>query len=171
MINNTNAGQRNSHNYQLDIVAPNGKTVSEHFGTLEDLAHAVCNAHQSDHDARGSLRAYSHRGKKLNVLLLTNQGRAARNSWNWRPVLYRPKDFVREGTVPGISKWRGGPSSRNHKSMNERRLNGAFFVEEGELECRATRRDSYLFCSWDGRARSIERCWKSQHKGIKNWDR
>lgn len=171
MINNTNAGQRNSQNYVLDIVSPSGSMVSKFFSSLEDLARGVYLQHTSDHESRAFLRAYSARGKKLDVVLLAAKGGNNGRSYWWERPMRRPKDYVRTGTVEGISKWRGGPSYRNHKSMNERRLNGSFIVEEGEIECRATRRDTYLFCSWDGRARSTEKCWKSQHKGLKSWDR
>ncbi|KWT98125.1 hypothetical protein APY03_0796 [Variovorax sp. WDL1] len=70
----------------------------------------------------------------------------------------------------GIRKWRGGPTYRNCATMAQRRQNAAWHPEEGEVECRATRRDAYLFHSWDGRPRGVERSWKSQHKGRKAWD-
>jgi hypothetical protein len=178
----TSARPRKGIPYHLDIVAANGGTQTRYFDTLPELSQAVKGAwHNHDWQRRfeptpehttawaeAHLRAYSRRGKALDVPTLYAN---ARPTWCGLGR-YPSRGYTRRrGSVYAISKWRGGPSYRNSRTMPERRLNAAWCVEEGEVECRPTRRDAYLFNSWDGRARATERGWKSQRKGRKAWDR
>jgi hypothetical protein len=189
----TNAGQRNGYGYQLDTRAEWGGGVqSTYYKTLDELAWATYQAMCArehvyatqnpmtpwrDRKERAMLwliqtaRACSLRGKSLDIGTLCDMGpscnprRFLRNRWSSQGYVRR------QGPVPGTSKWRGGPSYRNERVMAMRRQNMGWLPEEGEVECRARHRDRYTYISMDGRARAVQRCWKSQHKGRKAWDR
>lgn len=181
-----NAGQRNGRCYQLELIADNGGKQTQYFDSLEDLARAAYSARlnrerydrfayyydylpaRTDHWVLSHMRACSFRGKALDVLTLCTWG-ATLGRYRYR---YCSNGYVRrKGSVPGIRKWRGGPRYRHSHTMALRRQNAGWLVEEGEVECRPCQRDTYLYHSWDGRHRPVERCWKSQHKGRKAWDR
>lgn len=180
-----NAGQRNGRPYQLDVIADNGAKTTQFFDTLEALALAACNAKhprerydiasyyyattpRTNHWVQTHLRAFSFRGKELDVLALCAWGGQHRYRYRSR---YLVGYIRRQGPVPGIGGYRGGPSYKNCRSTAERRLNAAWLPEEGEPETRACRRDNYLYHSWDGRPRPTQRCWKEQRRGRKSWDR
>lgn len=183
MIHSIPAGQRNG--YFLDILAPNGGVRTVVCATLDELASELKTAciqllwaagypswgdlsEARRHVAVTRLRAHSHRGKPLDVLALFHRPAVLRRFSRRLP---RCGHVWRGGPVFGIRKRRGGRSHTNIATMAERRLNALWLTEEGEVECRPDRRDSVLFCSRDGRQRSTERCWKSQLKGCKAWDR
>ena len=184
MTSYTTAGLRNGQNYQLDYFADNGNVTTQYFETLQELAKAICGLKydservnrwlmlnglsRSDYWLTTRVRATSHRGRALDVLTLSETASKAFNTYGIWSV---PGYVRRAGPVHGISKSRGGRHSRHCKSMGERRMNIGWLPEEGEVECRAVRRESYLYDTWDGRWRNNERCWKSQHRGLKSWDR
>lgn len=185
----TNAGQRNGPTYQLDFIDVHGQPgvwVTQYFDSLEALARAAYAVYsrRASNDrwiyyddyrpeltgrwVQLNLRAYSRRGRPLDVLALCHWGERLHTRWYG----YAPRGYVRrQGPVPGIHKWRGGGSYRNCQAQAARRQALAWLPEEGEPPVRATRRANYLYDSWDGRARPTERCWKSQHKGRKAWQR
>lgn len=159
-------------NYQWQPV------TEQEFASLEELAKAASyNAYTLERNASSWMplesqavrqKALSPRGKLLNIVELVSWGRRLRQTNYWS----RYGQFVfRSGPVSCISKWRGGSSTRNCQTQNERRGTAMVLREEGEVAARAVRHDSYLPSSWDGRRRIVQRCWKSQHKGCKSWDR
>ena len=183
MIHSIPAGQRNG--YFLDILEPHGGVRTVARATLDELANEVKTAcvhlfWAEGHASWGGLseakrrlavmrlRAYSQRGKPVDVLPLLHRPEVPRCFSRRFP---RCGHAWRGGPVFGIRKRRGGRSHPNIATMAERRLNALWLIDEGEVECRPDRRDSRLFCSRDGRQRSTERCWKSQLKGRKAWDR
>lgn len=113
--------------------------------------------------------ATSARGKLLDMAELVAWGQRLRWS-GYRTGRYGNYVF-RSGPVTGTRKWRGGSSTRNCQTQGERRGTALVLREDGEVPARAVRCDSYLPSSWDGRRRIVQRCWKSQHKGCKSWDR
>ena len=153
--------------------------VSEQcFATLEELARA---ASSSSYYLQRSLsdgyrlwneavrqRATGPRDKQLVLEDLVAWGRRLRYSSYYRG--YGSYVF-RNGPVSGVRKWRGGSSTTNARTQSERRLNAMVVKEDGEVSTRAARLGFNLPCSWDGRPRNNERCWKSQHRGGKSWDR
>lgn len=185
MTSYTPAGQRKSHSYQLDIIADNGGKQTQFFDSLEDLAKAARDAcyprenydypayyyasnPRSAHWVQTHLRASSLRGNALDVLTLCEWGGATRRYYRYGSL----DGYVRrQGPVPGIHGYSGGPSYKNCRTMAERRLNASRMADEGEPECRPRRRDTYLFNSWDGRPRPTPRCWKQQSRGRKAGDR
>lgn len=164
--------------YKLIGLNYQGVPVSGHdYETLEDLARAASSA--SYYLARNAeswmplpsqavrQKAVSPRGKLLNLDELVAWGRRLR----WTGYYSRYAYVFRNGPVSGIRKWRGGSSNTNARTQSERRLNAMVVKEDGEVSTRAARLGFNLPCSWDGRPRNNERCWKSQHKGGKSWAR
>lgn len=164
--------------YKLIGLNYQGVPVSDHdYETLEDLARAASSA--SYYLARNAeswmplpsqavrQKAVSPRGKLLNLDELVAWGRRLR----WAGYYSRYAYVFRNGPVSGIRKWRGGSSNTNARTQSERRLNAMVVKEDGEVSTRAARLGFNLPCSWDGRPRNNERCWKSQHKGGKSWAR
>jgi hypothetical protein len=150
----------------------------QQFSTLEELAKAAVSA---DYYAKANLRsilppfdqavrlkALNPSDKVLSVEELVAWGRRLRQT---EYLSRRHAHVFREGPVQGIRKWRGGYGVRNHRVQAERRDNHLVVFEDGEVSARATRCGGYLPNSWDGRRRIVQRCWKSQHKGRKSWDR
>lgn len=164
--------------YKLIGLNYQGVPVSDHdYETLEDLARAASSA--SYYLARNAeswmpltseavrQKAVSPRGKLLNLDELVAWGRRLR----WAGYYSRYAYVFRDGPVSGIRKWRGGSSNTSARTQSERRLNAMVVKEDGEVSTRAARLGFNLPCSWDGRPRINERCWKSQHKGGKSWAR
>lgn len=115
-----------------------------------------------------SQRAYGPRNKPLVIEELVAWGRRLRYTCYYG----RYGNYVfRRGPVSGVRKWRGGSSNSNARTQSERRLNAMVVREDGEVSTRAARLGFNLPCSWDGRNRQSERCWKSQHNGGKSWAR
>jgi hypothetical protein len=148
------------------------------YATLEELARAASSSsyylqrNMSDGyrlwNEAVQQRATGLRGKPLVLEELVAWGRRLRySSYYGRYGCY----VYRNGPVSGIRKWRGGSTNTNARTQSERRQNGMVVKEDGEVPARAVRTGFHLPCSWDGRYRQNERCWKSQHKGGKSWDR
>lgn len=158
-------------NYQGVVVSEQG------YESLEELAKAASSAaYYLEERAESWYRlpsdavrqkALSPRGKLLNIAELVAWGRRLRRSGYWS---HRAHVF-RSGPVPSTRKWRGGSGQTNCRTQAERRSNAMVVKEDGEVSVRAARLGFNLPCSWDGRYRDVERCWKSQHKGGKSWDR
>lgn len=152
---------------------------TEEFDSLEDLACAAYRAHRSlkENTHRWFLpsasavyqKALTPRGKPLAIQELVAWG--ARITWTRYSRQYRAGYVWREGSVPDLRKWRGGSNTRPYRVQGERRLNALVIIEDGEVPARVTRRGYGLPDSRDGRPRTRQRSWKSQHKGCKNWDR
>ena len=152
--------------------------LEQRFATLEELAISASGMARevaqnlsswlpgAGHAVR--LKALSGRDKPLAIASLVAWGRRL------QLASYRGRydNFVfRQGSVSGISKWRGGSSVRNCQVQNERRSTAMVLREEGEVPARSVRLGRQLPDSWEGRRRIYQGCWKSQHKGIKSWDR
>ena len=182
----TNAGLRNGQTYRLDVYGDYGDCTSREFIDLSALARAIGRVRyacervtrwhlkygggHSDAWLRTRVQAYSSRGRILDVVELCAWGvRQDTQPRMWRGA---PPGYVRRQTsVPHVGRPYGGPFSKGARYVGESRMNSAHFADEGEPECRARRRPSYLYDRWDGRNRSNERCWKAQHKGRKAWER
>jgi len=152
---------------------------TEWFNTLDDLAYAAFRAswYLQDNASKWFVSetyaveqlAFTPRGKPISLAELVAWGR--RLAWH-RHLSRRFSGYVRRcGPVEGIRKWRGGSSSRPCRVQNERRSNDCVLRDEGEVAARASRCGFHLPDSWDGRSRTVQRCWKAQHKGRKSWDR
>lgn len=115
--------------------------------------------------------ALGHGGARLKIVPLLDMGRAIhRDQIESRRSLYT--GYCGYGPVPGTRKSRGGIGySRRMKTVGERRLNALVLHDDGEVACRSSRFGGNLPSSWDDKFRNTERNWKSQHKGIKSWDR
>ena len=88
----------------------------------------------------------------------------------WNSYEYFNSDRFRKSSVLGIRKWRGGGHYyRRVRTMAERRQNMAVIVDEGRTFVRAGR--AHLPSNWDDIGRTIQRGWKSQHRGQKSWDK
>lgn len=88
----------------------------------------------------------------------------------WNSYEFHNSDRFRKASVIGVRKWRGGGGYyRRIRTMAERRMNMAVMLDEGSTLVRADRR--HLPNSWDDIQRSMERGWKSQHRGNKAWDK
>lgn len=148
------------------------------YATLEELAKAASwSAYEVERNRSSWMpleseavrhKALNPRGKLLAINELVAWGRRLRTA-SYRSR-YDNFEF-RVGSVSGIRKWRGGSHTKNHQVQNERRGTALVVREDGEVSARAVRLDSYLPDSWGGRRRIVQHCWKSQHKGIKSWDR
>lgn len=115
------------------------------------------------------IRAYSPRGRLLAISELVAHGQR-----QFRLRFYGDNfaDFVfRQGPVPGIGRRRNGHYFRRMKTIALRRQAALVVFEEGEVSARPSRTASGLPSSWDDYSRSIERGWKTQHKGRKAWAR
>lgn len=181
------AGQRNGPTYCLDQFDDYGRCKHSEFDSLEELAQAVCRlryecarfsswhrrfgAAHTEGWLRSRVHAYSGYGRVFDVVELSAWGEKL-DIPDTASFWYRWPGYVRrQGSVPGIRKWRGGHSCKSCRFLNEARMNQAQALEEGEPACRPARRPGSLCDSWDGRRRCVERSWKSQHKGCKAWDR
>jgi hypothetical protein len=152
---------------------------TELFTSLDELAYAAYRAswYLKDNARKWFVSetyaveqcAFAPRGKPLAIAELVAWG--GRLAWN-KYVLDTLSAYThRQGPVRGIRKWRGGSSSRPHQVQGQRRANALVLVEDGEVPARVSRCGFNLPDSWDGRRRINQRCWKSQHKGRKSWDR
>ena len=161
-----------------------GRVDERHFSSLQELAQAVNSMLEPaprwsndpcDHGVKRftNVRAYSPRGRALDVAALVAFGRKlnAERTRRWWYARF-PGYVRRRGPVHGIRKWRGGGSCHGYRHMNERRAAACVLHEEGEVPPRAARNVHNLHNPWDDeRWSSRPRCWKSQHKGCKAWDR
>lgn len=78
----------------------------------------------------------------------------------------------RQGPVYGIHCYRGRKRYfRRISTTPERRQAALVVVEDGEVAPRPARSSNGLPNSWDDYSRSLQRSWKTQHKGRKAWDR
>jgi hypothetical protein len=73
--------------------------------------------------------------------------------------------------VPGLSlhRWRSSYWYRSVHTSAEHRMNQP--IAGDEPSCRAARGDRLLPTSWDDWPRCVQRCWKTQHRGRKAWQR
>jgi hypothetical protein len=153
---------------------------TDEYDSLEDLAYAAFRAsYYLEQNARdwfgpssyaAHQKAVTPRGRPLAIAELVAWGGSI--AWARHVRQSRRTGYIwREGSVPGIRKWRGGPCDRNYRVQSERRLNELVVTEDGEVPARNTRRGFNLPDSWDGRPRTRQRCWKKQFKGRKSWDR
>lgn len=156
----------------------NMPVTEQSYATLEELARGASSSSyylqrcMSDGyrlwNEAVSQKAFGPRNKPLVLDDLVAWGRRLR----YTGFYSRYGTYVyRCGPVSGVRKWRGGSSNTNARTQSERRLNAMVVTEDGEVSARAVRQGTHLPCSWDGRYRNSERCWKSQHKGGKSWDR
>lgn len=107
-------------------------------------------------------------GRWMSTLEMLYCGRRLSELWN--SYEFVNSDRFRQGTVPGIRKWRGGGSYyRRIRTMAERRQNLGVVMEEGRTMVRGRRVN--LPNSWDDIGRTRQRSWKSQFRGKKAWDR
>lgn len=152
---------------------------TEHFESLRELAYAAyrANWYLKDNASKWFVsetyavaqRAFTPTGKPVAIDELVAWG--GRLAWD-QYVQYKLSTFtLHQGPVQGIHKWRGGSRSRPHQVQGERRANALVLGEDGEVPARATRYGFNLPDSRDGRRRINQRCWKSQHKGRKSWER
>lgn len=117
--------------------------------------------------------AFSPSGRALPVvpLLLRGQALTLLESIRRRDRWRFPYDYCGTGPVPGVHKRCHGGGHRRLRSSGERRLNALVLREQGEVAARAARRGKNLPDSRDDYSRCLQRCWKSQRKGRKAWDR
>lgn len=167
--------------YRLVTYNRAGREVSEQFfSTLEDLASGAhvnsWNLNQNARDWLGSSstalyqKAFSPRGGTLPIDELVTYGKrlSGERGFFW---IKRVHTF-RRGPVEGIRKWRGGSGYyRTFSNQGERQKNAGILADEGEVWPRAARQASNLPDSRDDYHRSSQRSWKSQHKGVKSWNR
>lgn len=107
-------------------------------------------------------------GRWMSTLEMLYCGRRLNDLWN--SYEFVNSDRFRQGTVPGIRKWRGGGGYyRRIATMAERRQNMAVIFDEGRTLVRGRR--AHLPNAWDDIGRTIQRGWKSQHRGKKAWDK
>ena len=104
----------------------------------------------------------------MSTLEMLHCGRRLHELWN--SYEFHNSDRFRQGSVVGIRKWRGGFGYyRRVRTMAERRQNMAVLLEEGSTLVRPSR--AHLPSNWDDIGRTVQRGWKSQHRGQKSWDK
>lgn len=107
-------------------------------------------------------------GNWMSTLEMLHCGRRLNEMWN--SYEFANSDRFRQSSVRGIRKWRGGGGYfRRIRTMAERRQNMAVIVDEGRRLVRGRR--SKLPNSWDDIGRTVQRGWKSQHRGQKSWNK
>jgi len=76
------------------------------------------------------------------------------------------------GPIPWTRKLRGGSGwFRGIQTSQEIRLNALVLVDEGEIPVRAARNQKNLPTKWEDFPYILQRSWKAQRKGRKQWDR
>ncbi len=126
--------------------------------------------------ARERLRASTPTAKPLDVIELAAWGN--RLIYESRPIApYFLQAAAplrgyerRRGPVPGVHKLHSYRFYRHPSTVAERRINQAP-VDAGEPAARTRRNGANLPSDRDDFHRCIERTWKAQHKGTKQWDR
>lgn len=107
-------------------------------------------------------------GRWTSTLEMLCCGRRLADAWN--SYEFVNSDRFRKDSVIGIRKWRGGSGYfRRIRTMAERRQNMAVVLEEGRTMVRGRR--AHLPNNWDDIGRTMQRGWKSQHRGQKSWDK
>ena len=119
-------------------------------------------------EVEASISAYSATNKPLDVKELFNRGKSLSEK-KYRKAITRNAYFYREGSVEGINRSRIGRYYRKIATTQERREVAGVLNCEGEPDFRGNRR--CLPNSWDDISRTLQRCWKRQHKGAKSWDK
>ena len=106
--------------------------------------------------------------RSLDVMELYRRGE---NLWKTRKRWWTRRfgDWNGEGPVPGVRKRRGSRRCCRHpKTTAEMRLS---FIEDDIAAPRPERKAKNLMSAWDDIFVRRERNWKSQHKGLKSWDK
>jgi hypothetical protein len=126
--------------------------------------------------ARERLRASTPTAKPLDVIELAAWGN--RLIYESRPIAPYFRQAAaplrgyerRRGPVPGVHKLHSYRFHCRPATAAERRINQPT-VDTCEPAARACRRGASLPSDRDDSSRCIERNWKAQHKGCKQWDR
>jgi hypothetical protein len=152
------------------------------FNTLKELAIALINfdRHQVAIEryhgfvvCYDELMLFSENGKSLNTKEIHAYGKkffTPYRYWRVPPYAMEMRGYIRRRTpVPGVHKYAHGHYFRRIHTTAELRLNQ--FVDPEEPQARASRTGYNLPNSWDDYPKTVERSWKSQHKGRKAWDR
>jgi hypothetical protein len=126
--------------------------------------------------ARERLLVSTPTAKPLNVIELAAWGkRLIRESQPSAPYFLQQMASLRgyerrRGPVPGVHKLHSYRFHRRPATVAERRINQAR-LDSGEPAARPRRMGANLPSDRDDGHRCIDRSWKAQHKGIKQWDR
>lgn len=121
------------------------------------------------------LEAFGKTGRALKIVPLLELARKVRDRRHQRALIRdtgSDAHYRGQGPVYGIRKSRGGGHYfRRMSTMSERRLNGMTLHEEGEVAPRPSRCGFNLPSNYDDYQVCRQDNWKSQHKGVKSWDR
>lgn len=169
------------------VTGERGNVSTTHVASLQALAVEVALAVRSapfeltfndawKRWARARLRAITPTAKPLDVVELAAWGnRLLRESRPIAPYFLQQMAALqgyerRRGPVPGVHKLHSYRFHRRPATVAERRINQAP-VEAAEPGARPGRKGAHLPSDRDDCHRCIERSWKAQHKGGKQWDR
>lgn len=167
--------------YRLQRCSQDGTVLYERqYTSLEDLACGAWSVTAPDFPddrcpADAQWQALTPKGRVLALAPLSAYGKRLWLAyWHERrfgPGFMRAYTF-RSGPVPRVRRLRGGPPLRHARTQQARREGAFWLAEEREVPVRSKRSAKALPDSWDDYARrQRDRCWKSQRKGRKSWDR
>lgn len=139
------------------------KTYPNHWGPVDVVRISDCRTYE----------AFSRTGAALQIASILAIGTSLERH---TPTPKRHRRFrhayIGYGPVPGTRKCRGGHGFTRHiGTMPEHRMNALVVSDDLEAYPRPARRGKNLPTSWDDQMRHVDRCWKSQRKGRKSWDR
>jgi hypothetical protein len=119
------------------------------------------------------IRVQHHSGRYVALAPLLELGfhgaRESAECQRWGSLAHYPG----YGPVPGVSngRWPRGCYYRRVKTFAEIRENCLVVEEDGEKAARCARTGRNLPTVRDDISREKPRCWKSQHRGAKSWDK